>query len=35
MTEKTTKSTSDVPAEATGTFHVPRLDQQLCFALYS
>ena len=33
MTEKTTKSTSDVPAEAAGTFHVPRLDQHLCFAL--
>lgn len=35
MTEKTTKSTSDVPAEAAGTIRVPRLDQQLCFALYS
>ena len=35
MTEKTTKSTSDVPADAAGTFHVPQLDQQLCFALYS
>ena len=35
MTTKTTKSTSDVPAVSAGTFKVPRLDQQLCFALYS
>ncbi|WP_214476938.1 MarR family winged helix-turn-helix transcriptional regulator [Mesorhizobium sp. dw_380] len=35
MTGKTTKSASDVPAEAAGTIRVPRLDQQLCFALYS
>ncbi|MER8693582.1 MarR family transcriptional regulator [Mesorhizobium opportunistum] len=35
MTAKATKSASDVPAEAVGTFPVPRLDQQLCFALYS
>jgi len=35
MTGKTTDSASDVPAEAAGTVRVPRLDQQLCFALYS
>lgn len=35
MTTKTTNSASDVPAEAAGTVRVPRLDQQLCFALYS
>lgn len=35
MTTTTTQSASDVPAEAAGTIRVPRLDQQLCFALYS
>ncbi|PBB66837.1 ArsR family transcriptional regulator [Mesorhizobium sp. WSM4312] len=35
MTGKTTKTTSDVPAETAGTIMAPRLDQQLCFALYS
>ena len=35
MTTTTTKSGSDVPAVSAGTFRVPRLDQQLCFALYS
>lgn len=35
MTTNTTKSASDVRAEAAGTIGVPRLDQQLCFALYS
>jgi DNA-binding MarR family transcriptional regulator len=35
MTTTTTPSASDVPAEAAGTIRVPRLDQQLCFALYS
>lgn len=35
MTTKTIESASDVPAATAGTFPVPRLDQQLCFALYS
>jgi MarR family transcriptional regulator, organic hydroperoxide resistance regulator len=35
MTTTTRQSASDVPAEAAGTIRVPRLDQQLCFALYS
>jgi len=35
MTTTTTQSASDVPVEAAGTIRVPRLDQQLCFALYS
>jgi DNA-binding MarR family transcriptional regulator len=35
MTTKVETRAKDVPAEAVGTFHVPRLDQQLCFALYS
>jgi DNA-binding MarR family transcriptional regulator len=35
MTTKVEKRAKDVPAEAAETFQVPRLDQQLCFALYS
>ncbi|ODA92059.1 ArsR family transcriptional regulator [Mesorhizobium sp. SEMIA 3007] len=35
MTGKTINSPRDVPAAAAGTVGVPRLDQQLCFALYS
>jgi len=35
MTTKTIDRTSDVPAQAAGTVKVQRLDQQLCFALYS
>jgi DNA-binding MarR family transcriptional regulator len=35
MTTKTETSASEVPADTAGTIVVPRLDQQLCFALYS
>ncbi|RWA59120.1 MarR family transcriptional regulator [Mesorhizobium sp.] len=35
MTTRTTETVSDVPADSAGTIAVPRLDQQLCFALYS
>ncbi|WP_027059410.1 MarR family winged helix-turn-helix transcriptional regulator [Mesorhizobium loti] len=35
MTAKVETKAKDVPAEAAGTFAMPRLDQQLCFALYS
>lgn len=35
MTAKIEATAKEVPAEAAGTFAVPRLDQQLCFALYS
>ncbi|MGX7875753.1 MarR family winged helix-turn-helix transcriptional regulator [Mesorhizobium sp. ORM6] len=35
MTTKVETRAKDVPAEAAGTQPVPRLDQQLCFALYS
>ncbi|QKD01088.1 MarR family winged helix-turn-helix transcriptional regulator [Mesorhizobium loti] len=35
MTTKVETKAKDVPAQAAGTFPMPRLDQQLCFALYS
>ena len=35
MTTPIETRASDVPAEAAGAISVPRLDQQLCFALYS
>src|SRR5882757_5203381 len=35
MTTKIETSTRKVPAQDAGAFAVPRLDQQLCFALYS
>ncbi|MDX8541165.1 MULTISPECIES: MarR family transcriptional regulator [Mesorhizobium] len=35
MTTRTTETVSDVPADSAGAIAVPRLDQQLCFALYS
>ena len=35
MTAKIEARAKDVPAEAAGSLDVPRLDQQLCFALYS
>ncbi|MDX8514917.1 MarR family winged helix-turn-helix transcriptional regulator [Mesorhizobium captivum] len=35
MTTKIETRPSDVPADSAGTIAVPRLDQQLCFALYS
>ncbi|MDX8462695.1 MarR family winged helix-turn-helix transcriptional regulator [Mesorhizobium humile] len=35
MTTETEIRPSDVPADSAGAFPVPRLDQQLCFALYS
>jgi DNA-binding MarR family transcriptional regulator len=35
MTTKVEARANEAPAEAAGTFPVPRLDQQLCFALYS
>ncbi|MES0092009.1 MarR family transcriptional regulator [Mesorhizobium sp. M0030] len=35
MTTKTETRASEVPADTGGTIAVPRLDQQLCFALYS
>jgi len=35
MTTKTETRASEVPAQDAGTPAVPRLDQQLCFALYS
>jgi DNA-binding MarR family transcriptional regulator len=35
MTTKVETRAKDVPAQAAGTFPMPRLDQQLCFALYS
>ncbi|UVK39758.1 MarR family transcriptional regulator [Mesorhizobium sp. AR10] len=35
MTTTTTKNASEVPAVSAGTIRVQRLDQQLCFALYS
>ncbi|TPM30141.1 MarR family transcriptional regulator [Mesorhizobium sp. B2-3-4] len=35
MTTKTEAKASEVPAQAAGAIPVPRLDQQLCFALYS
>ncbi|MFA6156840.1 MarR family winged helix-turn-helix transcriptional regulator [Mesorhizobium sp.] len=35
MTAKVEVTAKDVPAEPAGIFDVPRLDQQLCFALYS
>ena len=35
MTTKTETGASEVPAATAGTIAVPRLDQQLCFALYS
>lgn len=35
MTTKVETRTKEVPAETAGTFPMPRLDQQLCFALYS
>ncbi|UCI08339.1 MarR family winged helix-turn-helix transcriptional regulator [Mesorhizobium sp. B1-1-8] len=35
MRTKATTSSKNVPAQAAGTIPVPRLDQQLCFALYS
>jgi DNA-binding MarR family transcriptional regulator len=35
MTTKVETRAKHVPAQAAGTFPVPRLDQQLCFALYS
>jgi len=35
MTAKVETRAKDVPAETAGTFPMPRLDQQLCFALYS
>lgn len=35
MTTKLETRTENVPADTAGTIPVPRLDQQLCFALYS
>lgn len=35
MTAKIEMKTSEVPARNAGTIAVPKLDQQLCFALYS
>ncbi|TPK71699.1 winged helix-turn-helix transcriptional regulator [Mesorhizobium sp. B2-4-15] len=35
MTTKVETRAKDVPAKAAGAIPVPRLDQQLCFALYS
>ncbi|MDX8432538.1 MarR family transcriptional regulator [Mesorhizobium abyssinicae] len=35
MTTGTTETVSDIPADSAGAIAVPRLDQQLCFALYS
>ena len=35
MTTKTETRAIEVPANTAGTIAVPRLDQQLCFALYS
>ncbi|TIW41341.1 MAG: MarR family transcriptional regulator, partial [Mesorhizobium sp.] len=35
MTTEITATVSDVPADRAGAIAVPRLDQQLCFALYS
>ena len=35
MTTKTETMTKDAPAQDAGAIDVPRLDQQLCFALYS
>src|SRR3954453_15823978 len=35
MTAKGDTKAREVPAQPAGTFSVPRLDQQLCFALYS
>ena len=35
MTTETEIRPSDVPADSAGVFPAPRLDQQLCFALYS
>ncbi|MDF2389312.1 MarR family transcriptional regulator [Nostoc ellipsosporum NOK] len=35
MTAKTETKTSEVPARNAGAIAVPKLDQQLCFALYS
>ncbi|MBZ9994692.1 MarR family winged helix-turn-helix transcriptional regulator [Mesorhizobium sp. BH1-1-4] len=35
MTTKVETEAREVPAEAAGAFPAPRLDQQLCFALYS
>ncbi|RWX69019.1 MarR family transcriptional regulator, partial [Mesorhizobium sp. M4B.F.Ca.ET.089.01.1.1] len=35
MTTRTIETVSDVPADSAGAIAVPRLEQQLCFALYS
>ncbi|TGV50927.1 hypothetical protein EN784_52300, partial [bacterium M00.F.Ca.ET.141.01.1.1] len=35
MTTETEIRASDVPADSAGMIAIPRLDQQLCFALYS